>query len=51
MAHFAKLDGNNIVLRVIVVSNDDALAEAYVPRPTDADCVWNEITQTWDNRE
>jgi len=122
MAHFAELDDNNIVLRVIVVSNDDApdeaagiefcrgllggnwkqtsyntragvhtsggtplrknyagvgycydevrdafippspfpswivndtrgIYEAPVPRPTDADYVWNEITQTWDNRE
>ena len=25
MAHFAELDGNNIVLRVIVVANDDCL--------------------------
>lgn len=25
MAHFAELDGNNLVVRVIVVSNDDCL--------------------------
>ena len=122
MAHFAEFDDNNIVLRVIVVSNDDApdeaagiefcrgllggnwkqtsyntqagvhtsggtplrknyagvgycydevrdafippspfpswivnddrgIYEAPVPRPTGADYIWNEITQTWDNRE
>lgn len=28
MAHFAELDANNIVLRVLVVSNDDITDEA-----------------------
>ena len=26
MAHFAELDSNNVVLRVIVISNDDVAA-------------------------
>ena len=48
MAHFAKLDENNVVIFVTVGRDEDTcLWNAPVTKPTKGKYIWNEDTTSW----